>query len=136
MQPGFLPEALHQLEVAEDDLGSAMQLMAAESTYPRNAAYPSQQAIEKALKAFLAAHGRPLLKTHDLELLLHECQQIDPSMATLSDAAITLNPYGVRLRYPPIGEPVQADESMAREALQHASDVIRLIRHRIESGTA
>ena len=34
------------------------------------ATFHAQQAVEKALKAFLVYHGRPIRKTHDIALLV------------------------------------------------------------------
>ena len=50
-----------------------------------------QQVVEKYLKVFLIANGIDIKKTHNIEFLLAECSDIDPS---------DLNDYGVDIRYP------------------------------------
>lgn len=49
--------------------------------------FHGQQAAEKLLKAFLAYHGRPLLRTHDLIALLTVCVEIDPSRLSKTTVA-------------------------------------------------
>ena len=39
-----------------------------------------QQAVEKALKAFLTWHDRPFGKTHDLQRLGLRCPRVDPGL--------------------------------------------------------
>jgi len=48
------------------------------------AAYHAQQAGEKALKAFLAAHDVAFRPTHSLEELLSQCQAIEAGLSILS----------------------------------------------------
>ncbi|WP_374237532.1 MULTISPECIES: HEPN domain-containing protein [unclassified Thiocapsa] len=59
---------------AERDLASASpRLLDGTPPYPDTAVYHCQQAGEKALKAFLAAHGRHIRRVHDLVLLIDTC---------------------------------------------------------------
>lgn len=132
MQPESLQEAQHWLAVAELDLGSALRLLDGEPLYPGNASYLSQQAAEKALKAFLAAHGVPLEKTHNLLRLVDECREIDASFASLTSIARLLTAYVTRYRYPPFGEPLQPDVVAASEATRRARELLDFVRARLD----
>src|SRR5580658_3233163 len=56
-------------------------------------AFHSQQAAEKALKAFLAWHDVPFRKTHNLEDLSQRCVALDAAMQPLADQAAPLSEY-------------------------------------------
>jgi len=62
------------------------------------AVYHAQQAGEKALKAFLAAHNTPFRPTHNLEDLLSVCISIDAGFGQLAPVARILmdTPYDER----------------------------------------
>jgi HEPN domain-containing protein len=62
--------------------------------------FHAQQAAEKALKAVLVAHGRPVARTHDVVVLLAECGDIDKSLAILEPDCRVLNAFAVMVRYP------------------------------------
>ncbi|MFB1490934.1 MULTISPECIES: HEPN domain-containing protein [unclassified Thiocapsa] len=81
-------------------LASASRLLEGTPPYPDTAVYHCQQAGEKALKAFLAAHGRPIRRVHDLVLLIDTCVGLDASFSQLAEAAEILTPYGTTFRYP------------------------------------
>ena len=57
-----------------------------------------QQAVEKALKAFLIKHKVEFSKMHNLETLRKMCSEIDMDFQTLDFGE--LNYYGVSIRYP------------------------------------
>jgi hypothetical protein len=65
---------------ARDDLRGAEIDLAASPPLLGDAAFHCQQAVEKALKVFLAWHDRPFRKTHDLVELGAECVAIDPAL--------------------------------------------------------
>lgn len=58
MADGARPAQLW-LGKAQRDLAAAVRLMAGDPPYADTAVYHCQQAAEKALKGFLAAHDRP-----------------------------------------------------------------------------
>jgi len=62
--------------------------------------FHAQQVAEKVLKAFLAHHGRDLLKTHDLVALLAQCATIDRTLSDPEADCRKLTSYGVSARYP------------------------------------
>lgn len=62
--------------------------------------YFTQQAAEKALKAFLVFHEQPIIKTHDLEKLLRACCYIDKELDQFFESARFLTPLASEYRYP------------------------------------
>jgi HEPN domain-containing protein len=73
-------EACRWLAQAQKDLNAARLLAAPE---PSRSVFHSQQAAEKAAKAFLVFHDVPYRKTHDLNELGEQCAALDPSLIPL-----------------------------------------------------
>jgi HEPN domain-containing protein len=71
-------EARAWLDRARRDLRAAGLLAAGDAN--AEALFHCQQAVEKALKAFLTFHERAFRKTHDLSDLSPECLAIDDSL--------------------------------------------------------
>ena len=111
---------------AERDLASASRLLDGTPPYLDTAAYHCQQAGEKALKAFLAAHGQPIRRVHDLVLLIDACVELDASFSQLEEAAEILTPYGTTFRYP--GDATEPLESDALEAVNCAKRILDHVR--------
>jgi HEPN domain-containing protein len=112
------PEVMEEVRETAHDLTAAPPLL-------RGAVFHSQQAAEKALKAFLAAHERPLRRTHDLDELGTAVVGIDAALAPAVDRARDLTPYAWRFRYP--GTRLDPAEAEAHEALavaRHLFDAI------------
>ena len=98
------------------DLDSARVLLDAHPPLLGNAAYHSQQAAEKAFKAFLAWQDEPLHKTHNLEEIGRRVAASEPSINALVDRAAELTEYAWKYRYPgPLEEPSreEAEETLA-----------------------
>jgi HEPN domain-containing protein len=93
------------------------------------ALFHCQQAVEKALKAFLAFHEKPFRKTHDLSDLGAGCLAIDETLRTAIDQTDGLTQYAWRFRYP--GAPYEPDTAEATRALQSAAAVAREIERRL-----
>jgi HEPN domain-containing protein len=74
------------------------------------------------LKAYLTARERPFGRTHSLVALVAQCSELDPAFEGLRQAATTLTPYAVTLRYP--GDMPDVSHVEAVEALQLAEQVI------------
>ena len=86
-------------KIADRDLALANEIF---DTYPDSAAYHYQQAAEKYLKAFLAAHLVPIKKSHNIStLVLHACQ-LDAEFIGLSSAAVldVSTSFPTMYRYP------------------------------------
>ncbi len=77
---GWLTKAAIDLRGAQIDLAASPPL-------PEDALFHCQQAVEKALKAFLTFHDRPFRKTHNLEEIGEACLQIDPTLKAVVVAA-------------------------------------------------
>jgi HEPN domain-containing protein len=118
------------LAKADEDLGVAVHLLDQCSPYRNAIGFHAQQAAEKYLKAFLVWHQVEFPKTHDLGELLDLMSAIDPRLADTLEDAISLNPYGVAMRYP--GElPETLTDEEARAAVQLANSVSDAIRERL-----
>jgi HEPN domain-containing protein len=85
---------------AENDLLSADNNLRAEHVPCDAVCFHCQQAVEKLLKACLAANGHAVPHSHDLLLLLETVLQIDPDAEALRDNLAMLMPYAVEIRYP------------------------------------
>jgi HEPN domain-containing protein len=85
-----------------------------------------QQAVEKALKAWLALKRIDYPKTHDLNPLLglleDQGERIEPFWSLLE-----LNPFGVQFRYELAGESFPNFEPLARLAQQLSAKVQSLL---------
>jgi HEPN domain-containing protein len=88
------------LKKAQRDLGSAKQLAREPDAYLDTAIYHCQQAVEKALKAFLLYHDVKFEKIHNLNALIDMCAEVEPGITELSDAASNLTPHATAFRYP------------------------------------
>jgi HEPN domain-containing protein len=67
--------------------------------------FHAQQAVEKALKAVLAAHGVEYPLTHNIAMLLARIGQLERVARPLdADELPQLTPFGVALRYDDVGE--------------------------------
>ena len=122
----WLVRARNDLRGAEIDLAASPPLLG-------DAAFHCQQAVEKALKAFLTWHDRPFRKTHDLVELGSECVAIDPTLEPHLRHTAALTEYAWRYRYP--GEPAGPEETEVRKALDRAHAVVTLIHERLASQT-
>jgi HEPN domain-containing protein len=60
--------------------------------------FHAQQAVEKALKAFLISKGDDPPRTHSIEVLLERCHQIDPAFPEYEIR--NLSYFSVEIRYP------------------------------------
>jgi HEPN domain-containing protein len=104
---------------ASSDLLSADNNLAAKDIPFDAVCFHCQQAAEKLLKAFLAADGRPVPRTHDLLLILEEVLRTDSAAERLRDCLVLLMPYAVEIRYPDEWcEPSAEDAQEARRAAQ------------------
>jgi len=112
-------EAARWLAQARKDLHAARLLASAE---PSRWVFHSQQAAEKAAKAFLTFHDVTFRKTHDLNELGGQCAALNPSLAALFKDASDLTDYAVVFRY--LDAPREPDESEAMAAMETAGRVV------------
>jgi HEPN domain-containing protein len=129
MKPEPKAEGLRWLRQAGHDLGDAEYCLAGRRY--SLACFLSQQAAEKALKAFLYARGAEQVLGHSVADLASECAGLDDDFRVLKPKAAPLDHYYVPTRYPnslPGGIPAEAfDDTDARRALALAADVIRVV---------
>jgi len=96
---------------------------------PEDAVFHAQQAVEKALKAFLCWYDVPFRKTHDLRELGRQCVSLDNSLDSLCLRAECLTPFAWQFRYPE--EPSAPSLEEARQALSLAREVYEAIVERL-----
>ena len=119
--------ALAWLRKAESDLttiGAAIDAGALDT-----ACFHGQQAVEKALKAFLLHRGESFPLTHNLTKLVLLCRELAPEFAELEALVGPLTPYAVELRYDvefwPSAEDAEEARVVAEKALQFVGDRVR-----------
>lgn len=99
--------------------------MESDEPYLDTAVYHCQQAVEKALKAFLTYHDLVFERTHDLTELVALSLQKESAFGDWQDIAAELTPYAVRFRYPAdILEPPKEDAEQALQQAQSFADFI------------
>ncbi|MGH9363332.1 MAG: HEPN domain-containing protein [Thermoanaerobaculia bacterium] len=87
----WMQQAVADLEAAEDSL---------KTQHFEWACFQSQQAAEKALKAFIYLHGRTSVLSHSLADLVREAGALDASFASLLAEAKHLDAFYIPTRYP------------------------------------
>ena len=100
---------------------------------PSRSVFHSQQAAEKAAKAFLTLHRTPFRKTHDLTELGAKCAALDPSLEPLLKRVQELTDYATLFRYP--DAPYEPDSDEALQALQTALTPCHEIQRSLEHQT-
>lgn len=118
----WLARAAMDLRAGEVDLAASPPLL-------EDVLFHSQQAVEKALKAFLAWHDRPFRKTHSLEEIGRQCAQLDPDLEGLVERVAPLSEYAWKYRYPGETEPPSHED--ATNALDLAREVYQAILARL-----
>lgn len=118
-------EAAAWLARARLDLRAATVDLAVEPPLLGDAALHCQQAVEKALKALLALHGRPFRKTHDIGELAVACLEHAPELEPLLRRSAPFTEYAWRFRYP--GELFEPERSEVEEALEVATRVVEAV---------
>ena len=113
---------------AMNDLKSAEKLIEGDEPILDTAIYHTQQCAEKALKAYISYKQQPVIKTHDLELLVEISSSFDKSFNALYEDTEILNPYDTEFRYPDtILEPDMED---VRDAIEKAKNVLSFVKEK------
>lgn len=86
--------------------------------YLRAVPYHCQQAVEKAIKGYLAYKKVKFPKTHDLGELATLVIAINPELSDLLKEASRLTPYAVEFRYP--------DAAKKERTLEDSQDALRI----------
>ena len=128
-EASLVAETKAWLSKAARDLGAARYELQADSPFVEDIAFHAQQAVEKALKAFLTWHGRAFRKTHNLVELGEASSELDPSLEALLRRAAPLTEYAWKFRYPGLPEEPTAEE--AEGALGTARQVYEAVLNRL-----
>ncbi len=88
------------LRKAQKDLLTAKHVLTADPPLTDSSVFHCQQAVEKALKAFLLWMDKPFGKTHNLRELSQSVIEKVPRLEPLLHSAAELTPYAVVYRYP------------------------------------
>ena len=118
--PPELQEVKRWLDKARHDTSTVEKLLVGDAVETDVAAFHTQQAAEKLLKAFLVYRAIEFEKVHDLGQLLQQCAEDDAEFESLRDTVTPLSAYAVAYRYPGPAEPTKAD-------VVHALDVVRRV---------
>jgi HEPN domain-containing protein len=94
-----------------------------------DATFHCQQAVEKAMKAFLTWHDRIFRKTHDLVELGAQCVAIEATLESVLRPAAPLTEYAWRYRYP--GEPFAPPRDEVQVALGLARETVKALIDRL-----
>lgn len=126
------PESEGRRWLAQADNDLAFAELAARESFFAQACFNSQQAAEKALKAFLYARGAEHVIGHSVAELTAECGKLDAAFVELRQRAAPLDQFYVATRYPnslPGGIPAEAfgPEDSAR-ALGMAREVVSTVK--------
>jgi HEPN domain-containing protein len=125
-----LPETL--LGLARDDEFAARSLLPVAGVADSILGFHAQQAVEKALKAVLAANGLEFPYTHDLDGLTELCETNGLQVPQALEGVERLTPYGVHMRYG-----TSHAQGLDREqALKWAAAAIEWAQSIIETGSA
>jgi HEPN domain-containing protein len=103
-----------------------------EDLYPKEiyvAAGLSQQAAEKALKAFLLYHNVIPPKTHNLVNLCKMCAAYNDDFTEFLDDCGNLTPFAVGARYP---DEMTIDEWQAESAVEKADRILKFCSEQIQ----
>lgn len=114
---------------ANRDLRSAEVLTTSKTPLHEEACFHCQQAAEKSLKAFLVLREVDFQWTHQIELLIDLCAEVDAAFSSLHPTADRLTAYAVRFRYPGHGSVVTGGQ--VRVALEAAREVYGFVSDRM-----
>ena len=122
------------LELVEDNILTAKK--SAEAGLYRSACFWAQQAIELALKAFLAENDIFDVyrhRTHNLRFLIEECRKIDEDFKILFEFGDVdkISSYAVQTRYNVIFAR-EVSEKEAKDAIELAEKVREFVLRKVE----
>ncbi len=79
--------------------------------------YHAHQCAEKSLKAYLITRDIEPPRLHDLVELNRLCTEFESSFSVMQQYCVSLNPYGVHVRYP---NELAVDDEITKSALDKA----------------
>jgi len=110
------------LRYAKSDRNTAQHMF--NDVHPKEteiSCYHAQQCAEKSLKAYLIARETAPPYTHDLVELIQLCIARETSFSTIQPYCVSLNPYGVQVRYP---NELAVDDNITGQAINYAEKVL------------
>ncbi len=123
----WLKQAVNDLEVAKWN---------GKGKFWANACFMSQQASEKALKAYCYSRGERNIISHSLLSLKQRCKKYSREFEKISPACRKLDKYYIISRYPNgLPDLIPADyfeEEEANKAIRFAEDIIDLVRKKLK----
>lgn len=120
----WLGKAKDDLRWSEHDLGGGIFY---------GACFAAQQAVEKALKAYLLARGEKLKKVHDLVMLLDGASKHDASFGRFRKEVALLSQYYIETRYPDIVDSDSQTEEQTIEAFSTAKKIVEFVEEKLAS---
>ena len=113
---------------AQNDLRAAQVLTQFKDPLFGVALYHIEQAVEKALKAYLIFYQQKFALVHDLPPLLAACQKIDSGFSIFAADAKEISPYATKSRYPnnSFVMPEKTAVELLIDKAQHLIDFIRI----------
>lgn len=128
MLPEHLQEARDLLILAREDLLAAERLLQGQPLIS-SALFHSQQAAEKALKAYLTFHQQPYPRTHDLGALIDLSATVDPNFQLVEQIGDKLTPYAVVARYDRVYAGVSVE--FVRQVIDDARRIVAFAERRL-----
>ena len=125
------------LKKADSDLLSAKKLIKFDNNTLDTAVYHTQQAAEKALKAYLVRVKKDNARSHDLVEILNANIKINPAFAQFCQCAYDLTPYATCHRYPGYacyyadGKQCGLTRLEAIRSIQKAESLVKFVKEQI-----
>jgi len=117
------------LRYAKSDLNTAKHMF--KDVHPKESeisCYHAHQCAEKSLKAYMIANEIDPPYTHDLVELIRLCAAHEKSFLTIQPYCVSLNPYGVQVRYP---NELAVDDSITGQAIDYAEKTFEFCEKKI-----
>jgi len=124
------------MDQAEHDLQSARNNLEKVAFYS-DACFMSEQAAQKALKAYLLFKGERYITIHSVQELANLCGQYDRAFEKVVEYGMVLDRYYIPTRYPDaLAPPAVPYKSYTNEdavqALRYAEKILQLVRNKIK----
>jgi HEPN domain-containing protein len=124
------------LRQAEKDLESARD--SSKAGHYEWACFQSQQAAEKALKAFLYSKGLRAVLTHSIRELVLDCSKYESDFSNFLSQAKVLDTYYISTRYPNglVGNEIPAQyysEEDASQCINYAGSMLKTVQRFMSS---
>lgn len=100
----------------------------------RGACFAAQQAVEKALKAFLLSQNITTPKIHDLVTLNQKCLNLEPRFKDIEQACSILSPYYISSRYPDVAQFEEYSQDQAEKAIENAEKAVDFVKSLLSPG--